>query len=138
MNNIKLKAVISVLLIFIAGMVVGGVLTFLLVDHEDLHFKERIFRSRKHPERNFFEYLSKELELSLEQEKEIKVILRENHKRFKKLEKQMHAQFHDQFEEIRKNNNEKIMAILNDEQKTKYRDFIKKVKQKRLKSKRKN
>ncbi len=138
MNNIKLKAVISVLLIFIAGMVVGGVLTFLLVDHEDVHFKDRIFRSRKHTERNFFEYLSKELELTPEQKKEIKTILRENHKRFKKLEKQMHAQFRNQFEEIRKNNNEKIMAILNDEQKAKYRDFIIKVKQKRSKSRRKD
>jgi hypothetical protein len=130
MNNIKFRAVISVLLIFIAGVVAGAVLTFLLFDHGDMHSKQRFIKSKHPPEQNFFEYLSKELELTAEQKKEVKAILRENSRKFKEIEKEMHVKY----EEVRKDNRKKIMNLLNEEQKINFNDFIKKVKQRILKS----
>lgn len=130
MEKIKLKAVLSILIIFIAGLVAGAVLTFLLFDHEEVHFERRFFKSRRSSERDFLEYLSQELELTSEQKIAIEAVFKEGRNKFIKIEKEMKAQH----EILRKENREKIMAILNEEQRRKFEEIINKIKRRRSKS----
>ena len=123
MKNTKIKVVISILLIFIAGLVVGAILTFMLLDHNNIYLKSHYFRARHaHKRSPIEEFFSKELNLSPEQKSDIEAIFKESRQRFIKLNKENRAQL----EKIRSETRDKIIAILDEEQKRKFEGMIKK------------
>jgi len=122
MKNTKIKVVISILLVFIAGLLVGGILTFLLLDHKNIYLKSHHFKARQLHKRSPIEFFSKELNLSPKQKSDIEAIFKKSRQRFIKLNKENRTQL----EKIRRETRDKIIAILDEEQKRKFEGMIKK------------
>ncbi len=118
-NNYKIWIILSLIIIFIAG-VVSGVL------FED-HILERKRRGSVHfPS---LEIMAQELTLSLEQQSEIKELFKSNEERFHTLRKEVHKSLAG----IRTQMISDIKSVLDDNQNKKFEAMIKKYKAQRQK-----
>lgn len=121
-NNYKLWIILSLVVVFIAGVISG-----VLVDKTILN-KGRRDSHRRGPTRfPTLEIMAEELALSAKQQEEIRSIFRNNEERFKSLRKDMDTRLR----EIRSQLLEDIKSVLDENQNIKFEEMIEKYRSQR-------
>ena len=124
-NHYKFWIVFSLIIVFAAG-VAGGI----LLDKYVITKKPERTRKRRSPVRfPTLDMMAKELNLSSEQQEQIRDIFKNNEERFKTLRKQID----ERFTTIRTQLKDEIVSVLNDEQKIKFEAMIEKYRSQRRK-----
>jgi Spy/CpxP family protein refolding chaperone len=121
-NYYKLWIVLSLIVVFIAGVICG-----VLIDKNMLNKPKHDSRRRRSTRFPTIEIMAKELSLSSEQQAQIKEIFQNNEERFKSLRKDMD----NSLKEIRAQLLTDIKSVLSDEQKTKFEAMIEKYRSQR-------
>ncbi|UCC38367.1 MAG: hypothetical protein JSV96_11035 [Candidatus Aminicenantes bacterium] len=123
-NHYKFWIVFSLIIVFAAGMA-GGI----LLDKYVITKKPEKTRKKRSSVRfPSLDIMAKELNLTSEQQEQIREVFKNNEERFKILRKQID----ERFKTIRTQLREEIKSVLNDEQKIKFEAMIEKyVSQKR-------
>ncbi len=124
-NHYKFWIVFSLIIVFAAG-VAGGV----LLDKYVIAKKPEIQRKKRSSVRfPTLDMMAQELNLSSEQQEQIRDIFKNNEERFKTLRKQIN----ERFTTIRTQLKDEIKSVLNDEQKLKFEAMIEKYRSQRRK-----
>jgi hypothetical protein len=123
-NNYKLWIILSLIVVFIAGVICG-----VLIDKNVLDKRKRDSRRRSSTRFPTLEIMAKELSLSSEQQAQIREIFHNNEERFKGLRKDMDKRLKD----IRNQLLTDIKSVLSDEQKTKFDAMIERYRAQRKK-----
>ncbi len=121
-NNYKLWIILSLIVVFIAGVVSG-----VLIDKNMLNKRTHDSRRRSSTHFPSLKMMAEELALSSEQQAQIREIFHNNEERFKGLRKDMDTQL----SEIRAQLLTDIKSVLTDEQKAKFEGMIEKYKSQR-------
>ena len=120
-NNYKLWTIISLIIVFSAGLITGVLLNKHIFNKKHKSQYERTDRKRTgsthYPT---LDQWAQELELSAEQKEKIQEIFKNNEERFKALRKNMN----ENLSEIRLQLNNEIKSVLTEEQKVKYETMI--------------
>lgn len=123
-NNYKIWIILSLIVVFIAGVICG-----VLIDKNVLDKRKHDSRRRSSTRFPTIEIMAEELSLSAEQQAEIREIFHNNEERFKSLRKDMDKSLR----EIRSQLLIDIKSVLSDEQKTKFEAMIEKYRSQRKK-----
>jgi DNA anti-recombination protein RmuC len=123
-NNYKLWIILSLIIVFVAGVVCG-----VLIDKNMLNKRKHDSRRRSSTRFPTLEMMAEELALSAEQQKQIREIFHNNEERFKNLRKDMDTRL----SEIRAQLLTEIKSVLTDEQKAKFEAMIEKYRSQRKK-----
>jgi len=121
-NNYKLWIILSLIVVFIAGVISG-----VLIDKNILNKGRRDSHRRSSARFPTLEIMAGELALSAEQQVQIREIFQNNEERFKNLRKEMDKSL----KEIRSQLLIDIQSVLSDEQKTKFEAMIEKYRSQR-------
>lgn len=121
-NNYKLWIILSLIVVFIAGVVCG-----VLIDKNMLNKRKHDSRRRSSTRFPTLEMMAEELSLSAEQQAQIREIFHNNEERFKSLRKDMDNRLSD----IRKQLLTDIKSVLTDEQRAKFEAMIEKYRSQR-------
>ncbi len=121
-NNYKLWIILSLIVVFIAGVVSG-----VLIDKNMLNKRTHDSRRRSSTRFPTLEMMAKELALSTEQQEQIREIFHNNEERFKNLRKDMD----NRLTEIRSQLLTDIRSMLTENQKVKFEAMIEKYKAQR-------
>ena len=105
--NAPLRSTLFLLLVFLCGMVAGGI-----TDHWWLHRTARARANWTETRTHLMEEVKQELDLSPDQCRQMETILDEAMRDFQSLHSQAH--------QVRLDTNERLRAILNDQQKQKF------------------
>jgi len=120
-NNYKLWTILSLIFVFAAGVASG-----ILVDKHILAKKNRgrtqWADNQKRPPARYptLEWMAEELQLTSEQQEQLRNIFKNNEERFKTLRKEQT----DSLREIRSQLNKEIRSVLTEEQQIKYEALI--------------
>ena len=114
-NNYKLWILLSLIVVFIAGVICG-----VLIDKNMLDKRKHDSRRRSSTRFPTLEMMAEELALTTEQQAQIREIFHSNEERFKGLRSDMDKRLSD----IRKQLLTDIKSVLSDEQKTKFEAMI--------------
>ena len=128
-NHTKFWIVISLIIVFAAGVVGGIFLERSVLDKKP----ERYTRSRRHVRFPSLETMAQELNLTTEQQEKIREIFKNNEERFKRLR----SQIHESLSSMRTQLKDEIKSVLNEEQNRKFEAMIEKYLAQRKKEKRK-
>jgi len=124
-NNYKLWIILSFIVVFIVGGVAG-----VLLDKHILPSKSKKSRRDRRPvEFPTLEIMAKELELSAEQQEQIKQIFADNEESLKELK----SHIHERVSTIRSELKTEIKNVLTEEQRTKFEAMIERYLQQRKK-----
>jgi hypothetical protein len=123
-NNYKLWIILSLIVVFIAGVICG-----VLIDKNMLDKRKQNSRRRSSTRFPTLEIMAEELALSVEQKAQIREIFQNNEARFKNLRKDMDKSLKD----IRSQLLTDIKSILNENQKTQFEAMIDKYRSQRKK-----
>jgi hypothetical protein len=123
-NNYKLWIILSLIVVFIAGVICG-----VLIEQNVLDKRKRDSRRRSSTHFPSLEIMAKELGLSTEQQTQIREIFHSNEERFKNLRKDMDKSL----KEIRSQLLIDIKSVLSDDQKAKFDAMIEKYRAQRKK-----
>lgn len=123
-NNYKLWIILSLIVVFIAGVISG-----VLIEKNVLDKRKHDSRRRSSTRFPTLEIMAEELSLSSEQQAQIREIFHNNEEHFKKLRKDMDKSL----KEIRAQLLTDIKSVLSDEQKTKFDAMIEKYRSQRKK-----
>jgi DNA anti-recombination protein RmuC len=123
-NNYKLWIIVSLIVVFIAGVICG-----VLIDKNMLNKGRRDSHRRSSTRFPTLEIMAEELALSVEQQAQIRDIFHNNEERFKTLRKDMDTRLSD----IRKQLLTDIKSVLTDEQRAKFEAMIEKYRSQRKK-----
>jgi hypothetical protein len=123
-NNYKIWMILSLIVVFIAGVICG-----VLIDKNMLDKRKHDSRRRSSTRFPTLEIMAEDLALTAEQQKQIREIFHNNEERFKGLRKDMDTRLKD----IRKQLLADIKSVLSDEQKTKFDAMIEKYRAQRKK-----
>jgi hypothetical protein len=123
-NNYKLWIILSLIAVFIAGVICG-----VLIDKNMLDRRKHDSRRRSSTHFPTLEIMAEELTLSAEQQAQIREIFQNNEERFKNLRKEMDKSLKD----IRSQLLIDIKSVLSDEQKSKFDAMIEKYRSQRKK-----
>jgi DNA anti-recombination protein RmuC len=121
-NNYKLWIILSLIVVFIAGVICG-----ILIDKNMLNKRTHDSRRRSSTRFPTLEMMAEELVLTSEQQAQIREIFHNNEERFKNLRQDMDKRLSD----IRAQLLTDIKSVLTDEQKTKFEAMIDKYKSQR-------
>jgi hypothetical protein len=121
-NNYKLWIILSLIVVFIAGVICG-----VLIDKNMLDKRKHDSRRRSSTRFPTLEIMAEELALSADQQAQIREIFQNNEERFKNLRKDMDKGLKD----IRLQLLTDIKSVLSDEQKAKFEAMIEKYKSQR-------
>jgi Spy/CpxP family protein refolding chaperone len=121
-NNYKLWIILSLIVVFIAGVISG-----ILIDKNVLNERKHDTRRRSSTHFPTLEIMAEELALSTEQQEQIKEIFQNNEERFKNLRSDTHRRLSD----IRAQLLTDINSVLTNEQKTKFEAMIDKYRSQR-------
>jgi hypothetical protein len=121
-NNYKLWITLSLIVVFIAGVICG-----VLIDKNILDKRKHDSRRRSSTHFPTLEIMAEELALSAEQQEKIREIFHNNEERFKNLRKDMDKSLKD----IRSQLLIDIRSVLTDEQKAKFEAMIEKYRSQR-------
>lgn len=121
-NNYKLWIILSLIVVFIAGVISG-----ILIDKNVLNERKHDTRRRSSTHFPTLEIMAEELALSTEQQEQIREIFQNNEERFKNLRSDMHRSLSD----IRAQLLTDINSVLTNEQKTKFEAMIDKYRSQR-------
>jgi Spy/CpxP family protein refolding chaperone len=121
-NNYKLWIILSLIVVFIAGVISG-----ILIDKNVLNERKHDTRRRSSTHFPTLEIMAEELALSAEQQEQIREIFQNNEERFKNLRSDMHRSLSD----IRAQLLTDINFVLTNEQKTKFEAMIDKYRSQR-------
>ena len=105
--NAQLRSTLFLLLVFLCGVVAGGI-----TDHWWLHRTARARANWTETRTHLMEEVKQELDLSPDQCRQMETILDEAMRDFQNLHSQAH--------QVRLDTNERLRAILNDQQKQKF------------------
>jgi DNA anti-recombination protein RmuC len=122
-NNYKLWIILSLIVIFIAGVISG-----VLIDQNILSKRNHDTRRRSSTRFPTLEIMAKELALSTEQQEQIREIFDNNEERFKSLRSEMHKSLSD----IRDQLLTDIKSVLINEQKAKFEAMIEKYRSQKI------
>ena len=123
-NNYKLWIIVSLIVVFVAGVVCG-----VLIDKNMLNKRKHDSRRRSSTRFPTLEMMAEELALSAEQQTKIREIFNNNEVRFKNLREDMDVRL----SEIRAQLLTEIKSVLTDEQKAKFEAMIEKYRSQRKK-----
>jgi hypothetical protein len=123
-NNYKLWIIVSLIAVFVAGVVCG-----VLIDKNMLNKRKHDSRRRSSTRFPTLEMMAEELALSAEQQTKIREIFNNNEVRFKNLREDMDMRL----SEIRAQLLSDIKSVLLEEQKTKFEAMIEKYRSQRKK-----
>jgi hypothetical protein len=115
----KLGVILLGILVFLLGGIAGAVSRYLYYEHIKASAPKTIPRVEDVVER-----MARILNLDAQQKTEIKVIIGESRNRYRELSRQ----FRPQYEKIVQESNNQIRALLRDDQKPLFEEFIKKIK----------
>jgi len=121
-NNYKLWIILSLIVVFIAGVICG-----VLIDKDILDKRKHDSRRRSSTRFPTIEMMAEELALNAEQQAQIREIFQNNEERFKNLRKDMDKSL----KEIRSQLLTDIKSVLSDEQKAKFEAMIEKYRSQR-------
>jgi Spy/CpxP family protein refolding chaperone len=122
-NHYKLWTIISLIIVFSAGLIGGVLLDKHIFNKKHKSQYERTDRKKTSSTRfPTLDIMAKELGLSTEQKEKIQEIFKNNEERFKTLRKDMNERLMD----IRIQLNNEIKSVLTEEQQAKYEAMIKK------------
>jgi hypothetical protein len=121
-NNYKLWIILSLIVVFIAGVICG-----VLIDRNMLNKRKHDSRRRSSTRFPTLEIMAEELALSAEQQAQIREIFHNNEDRFKSLRKDMDKSLKD----IRSQLLLDIKSVLSEEQKSKFEAMIEKYRSQR-------
>jgi Spy/CpxP family protein refolding chaperone len=122
-NHYKLWTIISLIIVFSAGLIGGVLLDKHIFNKKHKSQDERTDRKKTSSTRfPTLDIMAKELGLSTEQKEKIQEIFKNNEERFKTLRKDMNERLMD----IRIQLNNEIKSVLTEEQQAKYEAMIKK------------
>jgi DNA anti-recombination protein RmuC len=121
-NNYKLWIILSLIVVFIAGVISG-----ILIDKNVLNERKHDTRRRSSTHFPTLEIMAEELALSTEQQEQIKEIFQNNEERFKNLRSDTHRRLSD----IRAQLLTDINSVLTNEQKTRFEAMIDKYRSQR-------
>jgi DNA anti-recombination protein RmuC len=121
-NNYKIWIILSLIVVFVAGVVCGVLLEKNMLDKRKQNSRRR--SSTRFPT---LEIMAEELALTAEQQAQIREIFHNNEERFKNLRKDMDKRLSD----IRKQLLLDIKSVLSDEQKAKFEAMIEKYRSQR-------
>jgi uncharacterized protein YneF (UPF0154 family) len=120
----KWKAIVSIIIVFVLGVLAGALLTHKIYQHR----VEGIMKGEPRTTREFIvQRLDRELHLDASQLEQVRAIVKETHTEMKKVR----TQFRPQIEEILARSQEKIRALLRPDQREKYEKIIAERKKKR-------
>jgi uncharacterized protein YneF (UPF0154 family) len=120
----KWKAIVSIIIVFVLGVLAGALLTHKIYQHR----VEGIMKGEPRTTREFIvQRLDRELHLDANQLEQVLAIVKETHTEMKKVR----TQFRPQIEEILARSQEKIRALLRPDQREKYEKIIAERKKKR-------
>ncbi len=122
-NNYKLWIILSFIVVFI----VGGVAGVLLDEYIFPTKSKRSRRDRRPVEFPTLDIMAKELDLSAEQQEQIRQIFADNEESLKKLK----SHIHERISKIRSDLKTEINNVLTEEQRTKFEAMIERYLQKR-------
>ncbi len=122
-NHYKLWTIISLIIVFSAGLIGGVLLDKHIFNKKHKSQYERTDRKKTSSTRfPTLDIMAKELGLSAEQKEKIQEIFKNNEERFKTLRKDMNERLMD----IRIQLNNEIKSVLTEDQQAKYEAMIKK------------
>jgi DNA anti-recombination protein RmuC len=121
-NNYKFWIILSLIVVFIAGVICG-----VLIDKNILDKRKQNSRRRSSTHFPTIEMMAEELALNAEQQAQIRDIFQNNEERFKNLRKDMDKSL----KEIRSQLLTDIKSVLSDEQKAKFEAMIEKYRSQR-------
>jgi Spy/CpxP family protein refolding chaperone len=110
------KAILLTVAVLILGAAIGGLGTYLAG-----HMNER----RHHP--RIMDRLSQQLQLTPDQQKQIRAVLSEGHKRWDSVYRQSQEQARPQYDAVRNETRARIRALLTPTQQPQFDDFLKKL-----------
>jgi len=120
-HHYKLWTIVSLIVVFAIGFLGGYVFDRHIIGKQPLHRGERTDRNRPNPSPYpALDMFAQELELTPEQEEQIREIFKNNEERFRALRKDMNAGLR----EMRVQLNNEIMSVLTEDQKAKYEAMI--------------
>ena len=113
------KAVLLVLLVFVMGIALGGVGTYVLTT--------RVLAARPlpsvHNPAKTMAIFTKDLNLNFDQQKQILAILSDTRAHYAEL----HDKFDPEYENVRKQGRDRIRAVLTPEQRPKFEDLLRQI-----------
>lgn len=120
------QAVGYIVLVFLLGMALGGGGMYWATSNEIvLAKKERLHKSRTTP-KDWVGWLSKELALDEEQAEQLGTILDETSTKYSAIREKTHPRY----EEARQAGRDNIRAILNEEQRAKFEELVRRIDEK--------
>ena len=124
-KQISRKAVMLVLAVFVLGILLGGLATYMFGGRVLAGMGQHGPRDRTH----LLERLTQELDLNADQQKQLDGILAETQKKYEVLYEPVRAQA----DQVRQQGRENIRAILTPEQRTKFEEILRRIDEERRK-----
>lgn len=119
------KAVFLVLAVFVLGILLGGLATYMFGGRVLAGMGQRGPRDRAH----LSERLTQDLGLNADQQRQLDAILAETQKKYEAIYEPVRAQA----EQVRQQGRENIRAILTPEQRTKFEEILRRIDEERKK-----
>ena len=116
------RAALYLILVFVLGVALG-VLGNQLADKWNFFQRER--RGYAPPRRGPVEGLTRELALSPEQQRQLETILDETGKQYDQIRQRMRMR--EEYERVRQQSQERIRAILTEEQRAKFEELLRRI-----------
>jgi predicted metalloprotease len=110
------RAVLLTLAVFVLGGAIGGLGTYLAGHMRQGHHRARIM-----------DRLSQQLQLTPDQQKQIRAVLADGHKRWNDVYQQSQKAARPQYDAVRDETRSRIRALLTTTQQPKFDDFLKKL-----------